>query len=72
MFQKDMSSPGNSRAKPKKSSQIRKVRWVGHSTQIVEETQSKGKSFDIEKKSFIIYVSPIHDANDKTPYPHKK
>jgi hypothetical protein len=72
MFQNNMSSPRDFRPKPKKSSQLRKVRWEGHLSSIVEETQSKGETAVIEKKSYIIYVSPIHDANNETPYPHQR
>ena len=39
---------------------------------IVEETQSKGETAVIEKKSYIIYVIPIHNANNETPYPHQR
>ena len=67
-----MSSPHDSRPKPKTTSQLRKVRWEGHLSSIVEETQSKGETAVIEKKSYIIYVSPIHNANNETPYPHQR
>ena len=67
-----MSSPHDSIPTPKTTSQLRKVRWEGHLSSIFEETQSKGETAVIEKKSYIIYVSPIHNANNETPYPHQR
>ena len=69
-----MSSPHGSRPKPNTSSQLRKVRWEGQLSSIVEETQSNGngETAVIEKKSYIIYVIPIHNANNETPYQHQR